>query len=159
MNSPKTIDVIRDLKDVREAEGLSVAEIVRRVKASGSAVSETVIRRVFADNSETKDSFVYDTSIKPIAKVLLTSDKETAQVNALVNIIGLKNEQIEKRDEEIEKLYASIDKQREQFEALCAEYRSRIEFLRGQIEKKDEYMGKKDAIIERLLDELHPVKI
>ena len=158
MNSPKTIDVIRDLKAVREAEGLSVAEIVRRVNASGSSVSETVIRRVFADGSETKDSFTYDTSIRPIAKVLLTSDKETAQMTALLNIVGLKNEQIEKLNKDIDKLNAQIEKQREQFEKLCAEYRSRIEFLRGQIEKKDEYMGKKDAIIERLLDELHPPK-
>ena len=143
MEVSKTAEVITRLKAVREASGLSIAEISRRVSASGGYVSETTVRRVFSDGSE-EAGFNYDSSIRPIAEALLSEDAGSARDNALLSIIGLKN--------------AQIDAMRKQFESRCEEYRSRIEFLRGQIEKKDEYMGKKDAIIERLLDELHPPK-
>lgn len=151
MNTPKTVDVIIKLKHVREEKGWSVAEIIRRVDAAGSGVSPSVIHRIFKKDSETNDSFNYDTSIEPVASVLLTGEDDSLQADALLSIIGLKNEQLAEKQEQ-------MDNMRDQFERRCEEYRSRIEFLRGQIERKDEYMGRKDLIIERLLDELHPPK-
>ena len=143
MEVSKTAEVITRLKSVREARGMSLAEIARRVSAAGGYVSETTVRRVFADGSE-EAGFNYDASIRPIAEALLVEEGGTARDDALLSIIGLKN--------------AQIAAMRDQFETRCEEYRSRIEFLRGQIEKKDEYMTRKDEIISRLLDELHPKK-
>ena len=151
MNTPKTIEVIQKLKVVKEEKSLTVAEIARRVNASGSYVSETVVRRVFAKGSEDNDSFIYDQSIQPIAKVLLSDDVTTAEAEAALSIIGLKNEQLEERD-------TTIKEMRLQYENMRREFEDRIRFLRGQIETKDKYMDRKDEIISRLIDELHPPK-
>lgn len=143
MEVSKTAEVIARLKAVREAKGLSYAEIARRVSAAGGYVSETTVRRVFADGSE-EAGFNYDASVRPIAEALLVEDGGTARDDALLSIIGLKN--------------AQIAAMREQFERRCEEFQSRIQFLRGQIEQKDVYMNRKDEIISRLMDELHPKK-
>ncbi|MBO5970019.1 MAG: hypothetical protein J6S14_16135 [Clostridia bacterium] len=144
MNSPKTVEVILRLKAVKEAKGLSVAEIVRRVNASGSFVSETVVYRIFAKDSEKKDSFIYSQSIEPVAKVMLTGEETSAKEDALIAIVGVKNEQLAERD-------AKVAAMKEQYERRCAEYDSRLAFLRNQIATKDKYMNRKDAIIQALL--------
>ena len=158
MNTPKTTEVIQKLKAVKESNGLTVAEIVRRVNASGSFVSESVVRRVFAQDSEKKDGFNYNQSIQPIASVLLVTESTSAREDALLSIIGLKNEQLEDHEKQLEKVKAQFEKRISEYEQRIHEFEQRIIFLRGQIETKDKYMDRKDAIIERLLDELHPTK-
>jgi hypothetical protein len=91
----------------------------------------STLKRVFADGSETRDSFNYEGTLLPIAKVLLGDEAETE-----AELAGLRA-MVHKQAEEIERL-------REMREHLEA----RIEFLLAQIEKKDRRM---DMLLDKLL--------
>ena len=137
MNSPKTIEAIRQIQAYQQEENIKTAEVIRRVHASGSDVSGTVIRRICTPGAELEDSFNYDLSIAPVARALFGKDN-SAEARALLAIIGVKNEQLEEKNAQIQ------------------ECNRRLAFLRDQIEKKDQYMQIKDEIILRFLNVLFP---
>ena len=139
MNSPKTIEAIRQIQAYQQEEGIKTSEIIRRVRASGSDVSDTVIRRICTPGAELQDRFNYDLSVAPVARALFGKDS-SAEARALMAIIGVKNEQLEEKEATIQDCYR------------------RLAFLRDQIETKDSYMKIKDEIILRFLNVLFPKK-
>ena len=146
-----TQEIIIKLKAVKEARNLSIAQIKSAVESSGGIVSETTLRRVFAPHSETDDSFSYENTLKPIATAILLTENDNSETEAdrkaFMAIAKYK-------DALIEELESKIDNMREQHEKRCAEYESRMAFLRDQIELKDQRMDRKDRQIEQLLDKI-----
>lgn len=144
--------IILQLKAVRDREKISILDIVKKTEAIGEPVSETTVRRVFAENSETEDSFSYDRTIRPIAEALLDSEPsaengvEEAKNHLLLTVLREKNGVIDRQAEKIALLQEQID-------TIRAEYDRRVLFLREQIEKKDRRMDEKDGLITRLMDE------
>lgn len=148
MELSPTQEIIVQLKAVQEKKNLSIPDIVKLVASTGEPVSESAIRRVFKKDSEKTENFNYDHTLRPIAQALLVVENpEDTDVKAFLAINDYK-------DAQIEELKRQKENMREQFEKRCHEYETRMAFLRDQIEKKDDRMDRKDAMIEKLLDQV-----
>lgn len=145
-------DIVLRLKAVREKEKLSITDIMSRLEAAGENVSESAVRRVFRDNSETDLGFTYQKVLKPIADVLLAEEEESASDPALLEKNEALHAIIREKNRTIEMLQDKVDKLTEQMDAFRKEYDLRLRFLRDQIELKDKRMDEKDEIIHRLMD-------
>ena len=156
-----TQEIILKLKAVKESEHITIKEIMAMLDDKGESLSETTIRRIFADNSENEDSFSYDRTIRPVAEVLLSEEKQPETVivshaknELLMAVMREKNGIIERLSEKNELLNDQIDKLRQQLDTVKAEYDRRVTFLRDQIEKKDRRMDEKDQMINKLLEKV-----
>lgn len=145
-------EIVVALKNVRG--GLTIPDIRKKVMAvTGIDLADTTLRRVYRKDSEIKDSFNYDKTLKPLAETfLLTSGQDDSaesqdRIAGLEAVFRLKNERIEELQKQIEELKAA-------HEARCREYDTRMAFLRDQIELKDQRMDRKDKIIEKLMDKV-----
>lgn len=145
-------EIVVSLKKVKGDR--TIPEIQKQVKAvTGIELGDTTLRRVYRKDSEIKDSFNYDKTLKPLAETfLLTSGQDDSaesqdRIAGLEAVFRLKNERIEELQKQIEELKAA-------HEARCREYDTRMAFLRDQIELKDQRMDRKDKIIEKLMDKV-----
>ena len=127
MLQKKISEIIRNLKRVRQEDGLSISEIVRMCEENGEAVSETTIKKVFADGSEAC-GFNYENTLKPIIHALLGDHEETAETDMMISVAEFKAAKIKDS------------------------YKRRIEFLRQQIDIKDSRIDKRDEMITKLID-------
>ncbi len=159
-------EIILRLKAVRNSdpEEYSIKNMLQALKERKADVSETTLRRIFADHSETEDSFSYK-SIKPVAELLIKEEPEAvsssqhvtvahAKIDLLLAVIEGKNGIIERQSDKIGKLTAQVEKLVEQMRTIREMDDRRIDFLRDQIEKKDRRMDEKDEIIKRLMDKV-----
>ena len=159
-------DIILKLKAVRNSdpEQYTIKKLQKALDEQKTPVSESVLRRVFAENSETDDSFSYK-SIKPIAELLIKEEPDSitdsqdvnvahAKIDLLLAVIDGKNGIIERQSDKIGKLTAQVEKLVEQMRTIRELDDKRIDFLRDQIEIKDRRMDEKDEIIKRLMDKL-----
>ena len=115
--------LITKLKEAKEANHLTPADIERVIKQQGGSVALITIKRVFAKGSEDQ-GFSYDFTLLPIARALLES-----------NII----DEIPS-SESLKGLHAIINMQRDDNERLRKKVQGLekdILFLREQIELKD----------------------
>ena len=136
-------EIIARLKAVKKEYELTIPRIKDMMEKNGDYISPSTLRRVFAENSE-EDTFSYDRTLAPIARVLLfqnsaeTDEEEAAamddRIDGLKAVILLKNEELARLREMLEHL------------------ERRVSFLLEQIEKKDRRMDEKDEIIRRLMD-------
>ena len=155
MELTATREIIMQLKAVKREYELTIPRIQDMLEKNGDYISLSTLRRVFADNSESDDSFSYDRTLSPIARALLYQDNgeetDTAalddRIEGLRAVILLKNEQIDMLTTQVEAIRAQLAKVREEYEA-------RLRFLRDQIELKDKRMDEKDQIINRLMDKV-----
>lgn len=126
----KIKQVVAQLKSVRLEKGISYQQIVDQCEANGDYVSLSSVKRVFSSGSEDM-SFRYDTTIRPIAKVVLGYDNDhplsmeaqsvsesSSEVDALKAVLSLKNEiitalnhTIDTKDQEIERLMSASERQ------------------------------------------------
>lgn len=147
---------IKRLKQIKQEQGLSIANIMDLMEKRGQFVSEATLKKVFADGSEEK-SFRYQDSIAPVADVLLdiygdTSGLEDAESlrhiirekNKLTEFLMIKLEEREIELKERERIYA------ERKEA----YEKTISSLESQMHRMYEQIDRKDETIHRLLDAL-----
>ena len=139
MLQKKISEIIRNLKRVRQENGLSISEIVRICEDSGNAVSETTIKKVFSDGSEAL-GFNYENTLKPIINALLDDHEETAETDMMVSVAQFK-------EAKIQALEAQLTRQEDS-------YKRRIEFLMQQIEIKDARLDKRDEMITKLIDSI-----
>jgi hypothetical protein len=131
MELTRSQELIRKLKQAKAEKKLSYSAILAELERNNSGMAMSTLKRVFADGSEEKDSFNYEGTLLPIARVLLGDEAERE-----AELSGLRA-MVKKQEEEIVRL-------REMREHLEA----RIEFLLAQIEKKDQRM---DKLLDKLL--------
>jgi hypothetical protein len=92
----ETRELIHRLQAIRKHRGMTYQDIVDATEAAGQAVSMSTVKRLFGPDSD-KYEYRYETTIQPIAAVLLDADGPqgyTAEIDALKLIIDLKNELI-----------------------------------------------------------------
>jgi len=143
-----TKEVILSLKKARDEQHLSIADILKKVNEKSPVISETTLRRIFADGSEDNDSFNYETTIRPVAQVLVNSSPiSAASAELYLHICQYKMEVIESMKKQIDHL-------KEEHERRCQEYDQRMAFLRDQIELKDRRMDEQAQRIDRLLERI-----
>lgn len=145
MELTRAQELIKQLKEIKEKNEITYPRIIERMEKNGKMVSLTTLRRVFAANSELNaDAFNYESTLLPIAEVLLNAEDIptpldspfASEINALKAVIHCQNEELVKLQELKEHLEA------------------RVTFLLEQIEKKDRRMDEKDEIIKRLMDKV-----
>ena len=140
----KVAAIITQLKKVREENGLSYQRIVDLVEQNGSYVSISTVRRVFEEGSETY-GFQYENTLKPIANAVLgiytaTNEVTTDEADAMKAIIDYKSERIAQLETQLARTQES--------------YKRRIDFLMNQITLKDSRIDRRDAMIEKLIEQL-----
>ena len=142
MELKKSQELITQLKEAKREKEITYPRIMERLEKNGKFISLTTLRRVFADGSERNDSFNYETTLLPLAEVLLnvedvpTPDMSpyAKEIDGLKAVIHVQNEEL-----------ARLHEMKEHLEA-------RVTFLLEQIEKKDRRMDEKDEIIRRLMN-------
>ncbi len=160
-NMVNTKDLIMQLKEVREEKGLSYNQILAMVEANGDYVSKSTLSRIFTDGSE-DNLFNYETTIRPIAKVLLdienVEEDDDLDMKTMKLLLKYKMQRIEELESQIETLKADLDKEKlkshEKLEKEREQHQKRIDFLTNQIDLKDKRM---DALLEAVFkkDEQH----
>ena len=135
-------ELVRQLKEAKKQKEFTYPRILERLEQNGKFVSLTTLRRVFADGSD-GSNFNYETTLLPIAEVLLdpedvpTEDGPYAkEIDALKSVIHVQNEEI-----------ARLHELKEHLE-------DRVAFLLEQIDKKDRRMDEKDEIIRKLMEKV-----
>lgn len=123
-------DILDQLKAVRKIKGYSYQTISDKTEEIGRAVSLSTVKRVFAADSKL-DSFRYDTTIQPIATVVLGIGEATeapdntvpaqeaeyyATIEALKTVVRIKNETIDSMQKSLEEKAAEIDRIRDEHE-------------------------------------------
>ena len=151
-------DIIIRLKNIRDREGLSNAQIIRMVDELNCDISEATIRRVLEDGSEERTNFRPE-SIEPLEKVILKIDKdhlegESDEVRALKDIIMLREMEIKEKDLQIQHLTATLKSMEDEGAKRTNYLKERVEYLKDQIAQKDALLQKRDDMLEKLSDSL-----
>ena len=137
MLQKKISGIRRNLKRVRQEDGLSISDIVRMCEDNGEAVSESTVKKVFADGSEAF-SFNYESTLKPIINALLGDHEEAPETEMMISVAEFKAAKIKDLESQIARMEES--------------YKRRIEFLKNQIDIKDARIDKRDEMISKLMD-------
>lgn len=145
---------IKRLKEIREEQGLTIAQIMDLLDKHGQFVSEATVKKVFADGSEDKN-FRYQDSIAPIADVLLDIYGDTSgieDVESLKQIIHEKNKYIEFLVIRLEEQESEAQRRESIYEERKIAYEKTISSLEAQIHRLHEQVDRKDAMIEKLMN-------
>lgn len=139
MPDPKTKQVIKQLKKIREEKGYTCQTICDMVEKSGSYVSLSSVKRVFAEGSEDQ-SFRYNETIKPIVIALLDINEPQSEqditsteqdtISTLKAVISIKEQLQQQAVEEYEKKLTYIKSESVQKHEHIVE-------LTAQIKQKD----------------------
>ena len=134
-----TRDLILRMKNIKDEQHLSTQDIEQMLDAAGYHVSQNSIRKVFSAGSEDLHFRFHDT-LQPISRVLLGiygEDKGDAEIDALHAAIRVKDELIEKLEREILE--------------LKSESTRKHEFLKHQIDLKDERIDRLMTRVDEVL--------
>ena len=144
-----TKDIILKLKEVREEKKLSFQDIMRLMEQNGAYTSKSTLSRVFSDGSEDLH-FKYEETIRPIANALL--DMETIEeddptdIQAMKSLLKYKIDRITELERHVARLEAERDKEQikhhEKLDRERERFNRSIDFLKHQIELKDERIDK-----------------
>lgn len=150
----KKEEVLRQLKTARKTKGLSYQSIVDGTEELGMAVSLSSVRRVFAEDSDA-DDFRWDTTLRPIARVVLgidsdeepqTLEEARVEVSGLTAVVDYKEAMIRKLEAELDRAHSGH--QRELASREDAETR-KVAFLREEIRVARAERDAKERILNR----------
>lgn len=144
-----TKDIIIKLKAVRDERNLSLNDILNLIEENGDMLSKASVQRVFADGSEDQ-SFKYEETLRPIANALLDintiEDGDNNDEKAMKALLRYKSQRIDELERRIEDLELALNKEKVKSHEKLDKERERtsrsIEFLKVQIEKKDDRIDK-----------------
>lgn len=137
---------IERLKEVREEHGLTIAQIMDMLDKANYPVSESTVKRVFAEGSE-EQGFRYQDSIAPLADVLLdmySDDSDVEEIAALKSLTREKNKMIAY-------LMSRLNEQEQTFSTRLTFYEERKQIYDHHIEILEQQIKHKDSVIENLL--------
>ena len=144
MSYKATPDVILTIKKEIERRKLSIAQVEKLLNEAGFFIGATTIRRVLRADSESVDSFRYETTIRPFWDVFIRASEDNSdaeKVAASEALIAMKNEAIAELRDRIAKLEAS-------FVEKCTECNAGKELWREQIRLKDQRIDRKDKQLD-----------
>lgn len=152
----KTRELIIRLKAVKEEKQLTLGDIYSLVEDNGDFCSKTSLSRLFSDGSE-ELSFKEETLL-PVARALLDVERleetDDLDTQALKTLLQYKSQRIKELESRIEELEMELDREKlklhEKLDAEREIYNRRVDFLKSQIELKDERIDKlMDALFEK----------
>lgn len=142
------------LKEIKDEQELSISQIMDLLEQRGAFVSESTLKKVFAEGSEDKN-FRYQDSIVPIADVLLDiyGDKSgIVDTDSLKQIIREKNKYIEFLVIKLEELGDESKGREKLYEDRKAAFEKTITSQETQIQRLNAQIERKDEMIKSLLD-------
>ena len=154
----KEKELIAQFKKVREEKNLSYSQILEMLENNGDSIAKSTLSRVFKDGSEENDSFRFEDTIRPLARVLLdvdrledSDDTDTRAYKSLIQYKSQRIDELERQNEQLQIQIAQMElKFQEKLERERAEWRRRADFMSNQIEKKDSRIDKlMDALFEK----------
>lgn len=159
-NSKKKLIVL--LKKVRKEKNISYSTIVEECAVLGYYVSLSTVKRVFAEGSEETGGFRYDTTLKPIARLLLGLEDDSyeenseSEVEALRTLIELKNQIIQQQAETISKLEGHLVSKEDQIFHIRETNDNRLQ----EKDRKVDYLKTENASLREDVKSLkHAVKM
>lgn len=147
---------IKRLKQIKQEQGLSISQIMDLMEKQGKFVSESTLKKVFADGSEDKP-FRYQDSIAPVADVLLNIYGDTSGLDdaeSLRQIIREKNKLIELLMIKVEELGEEAKARDSLYADRKSAFEKTIEALELQVHRLHEQVDRKDIMLEQLVNTL-----
>lgn len=147
------LELIDELKALREQKEITYQEIADRTLENGTPVSLSTIKHVFSDKYNHNHD--YKNVLKPIADVLSPpADDDQLEMKVLQTRLELKEEIIG----DLQNRLQNKDRKHKDREAFLMEqltfYKEQIKFKDSQIIRLNEAIDRKDKMIrERLLEE------
>ena len=133
-----TKELLKQLKEIKAAKKLSLDQIGKMIENNGDFVSKSTLSRVFSEGSDDTD-FRYETTLRPICDALLDIENfendDSADVKAYKAILKLKKDIILEMKQEIESEKVNYA---EKLETETSNFQENLDFLRHQIELKDQ---------------------
>jgi len=108
------------------------------------------------DGSEDNDSFNFEGTLRPIARVLVGNlkapdDATQAQLDLYRELCLYKHEKIESQQEVIESLRQQIEHMKEEHSSRCRKCEENTEIMKNQIDVKDRRMDEQAKRLDKLL--------
>ena len=145
---------IKRLKQIKQEQGLSISQIMDLMEKQGKFVSESTLKKVFAEGSDDKP-FRYQDSIAPIADVLLDIYGDTSgldDIESLRQIIREKNKLIEFLVIKLEECADEARNRDKLYEDRKAAYDKTISSMELQIHRLHEQVDRKDIMLDKLVN-------
>ena len=139
---------IAQIKDIAEAEKLSIADIADIVSETGEYVSEPTIRKMLSDSSESM-GFQYH-SVISIYEALINRFGDMPDIKDVEKLRLL----IAERDKQIDRIVKEYIQREEIYADRKGVFENTIRLLREQIAFKDKEIDRQAALIEKLVDRL-----
>ena len=142
-----TIQLIDSIRKVYDEKKLTIGKIEALLKEKGKegAVAHTTIGRFFSKKKRSDYNYRYEDTIRPLAELLLDVDTieqdDNTETEAMKNFVRVKGKVIDELESEIT-VYEKLEKEREQFTRS-------IDFLKTQIERKDQRIDRLMASCEQ----------
>lgn len=152
MVNEKKLELIEELKALREEKGITYQEIADRTIEMGFPVSLSTIKHVF--NDRYNHNHDYNNVLKPIADVLSPpADDDQLEIKILQTRLELKDEIIRQLQNRIN----SKEQKHRDRESLLLEqldfYKGQIIFKDGEIKRLTTNIDRKDAILRKIMFE------
>lgn len=147
-----TIKLINSIRKVYVEKELSINKLDALLKEKDKDVSKSTIARFFSEKSKDDYNYRYNDTIRPLAEVLLdvdtietTDDTETQAMKSFVKYKANVIDNLEKENHELESeisVYERLEQERKQ-------YQRSVDFLKTQIERKDQRIDRLMASCEQ----------
>ena len=156
-----TKDLILKLRAVYQEKKMSYDQILSEMEQDGEFSSKSTLSRLFGNNWE-KYSFDYEKTLIPIANVLLDvenfEDDDDADTKAYKSLLRFKMSVIDENSKRIEELKKQVEdvstkersKYHEKLEKETEKFQRSLDFLKHQVELKDQRIDLLMAANERL---------
>lgn len=156
-----TRDLILKLRAVYKEKNLSYDKMMSEMEQNGEYTSKSTLSRLFGNNWE-KYSFDYEKTLIPIANVLLDvehfEDDDDADTKAYKSLLRFKMSVIDNNSKQIEELKQQIaeastkerNKYLDKLEKETEKFQRSLDFLKHQVELKDQRIDMLMAANERL---------
>lgn len=143
----KKLELIQELKELRQQKGMTYQQIADKTVANGEAVSLSTVKLVFSA-TRTHDHD-YNNVLKPIANAL--SDEDTLEIKVLQTRLSLKNEIISQLQERLARKEQRYRDQEAMLLEQLAFYRDEVKFKSEEIKRFQQNIDRKDAMLRKYL--------
>ena len=142
MVNARKLELIKELKALKEQKNITLQEIADRTEANNEKVSLSTIKKVFSDNYNHDHD--YEHVLRPIANALApASEDDTLELKILQTRLALKEEIINQYQDRL----AAKEKKHKDRETY---YIDQINFFKEETKDRDEHIKNRDEHIKNL---------
>lgn len=150
MVNAKKLELISELKELRQQKGMTYQQIADKTAENGEAVSLSTIKLVFSATRHHDHD--YDNVLRPIANALGNSgDENNLEIKVLQTRLSLKDEIINQLQERLARKEQRYRDQEAMLLEQLAFYRDEVKFKSEEIKRFQQNIDRKDAMLRKYL--------